>query len=221
MKRGPTTVVFKNPAYAKKSRTAGVVKRESLTNPKKGVSRSPEQKNIDIVAFDGYNFGSATAVLTLLNGVDDGALPLNRIGRRMTMKSLTWRFNMSMMPTTTGCSSIRNLIVYDKQANAAAPPILSVLVANAIYSNMNLSNSRRFVVLMDKVYNGIGTAGPQSIADKGYIPLNLETEFNDASTALVDSITTGSVYLIQFQDGNLLVADPLNFFYSRIRFVDT
>lgn len=182
---------------------------------------SAEKKNIEQYQNAGIVFGSTTGVLKLLNGVDDGTGPTNRIGRRISMVSLTWKFTCTLAGTTTGASPIRNMIVYDKQANAAAPTAAQILVSDAIYAPMNLYNSRRFKVLMDKMYHGIGTAGPQSIGDMGYILLHgLETEFNDTSDNTIASIQTGSVYLLQYQDGSLLTASPTNSFYSRIRFVD-
>lgn len=194
-------------------------KATSLKNPPKR-RITAEKKNIDTAAIGSFVAAQTTATLTLLNGVDDGATSITRIGRRITMDSLTWRFRINMATASTGASPIRNLIVYDKQANAAAPAILDVVSVNQISTMMNLNNSKRFIVLLDEIYDGIGTQGPQSLQRKGWIKLNLETEFNDASTATITSINTGSVYLIQWQDGGILTANPVDFFYSRIRFTD-
>lgn len=195
-------------------------KKPNLKNPPtRNISRYVELKNID-TSSSGIVFGQTTASLSLLNGCDDGTSASQRSGRRITMRSLAWKFNCTMAATTTGASAIRNLIVYDRQPNAAAPTAGNVLTSNSITSLMNLQNSRRFVILLDKLYNGIGTAGPQSMMDSGYMKLNLDVEFNDQSTNDITSITTGSVYLLQYQDGNLLVASPTNNFFSRIRFED-
>lgn len=194
-------------------------KRTSLTNPPTR-RRTPEQKNVDKLVQASFTFNTTTGIVTLLNGVDDGTIPTTRIGRRITMSSLTWKFQITMAVTTTGASIIRNLIVYDKQPNGVAPIVTDILSLNSITGLMNLANSRRFVVLSDKMFNGIGTAGPQSLEDHGFAKINLETEFNDNSTNDVTSINTGAVFLVQFQDGGLLTATPTNNFYSRIRFTD-
>lgn len=191
----------------------------SLINPPVRKQLTPELKNIDANQQNSIVFNTTAGVIALLNGCDDGAIPGTRVGRRITMKSITWRFQMTLAPTTTGSSVIRNLIVYDRQPNAATPTVNQITNVDTVYSPMNLSYSRRFSVISDKCFV-IGTQGPQAIEDHGFAKLNLETEFNDNSTNTITSIVTGAIWLVQWQDGNLLVATPNSNFYSRVRFSD-
>lgn len=191
----------------------------SLINPPTKKFLTPELKNVDAIQQNSIVFNTTAGVIALLNGVDDGIVAQGRIGRRITMRSITWRFQMTLAPTTTGSSVIRNLIVYDRQPNATTPTVNQIVTVDTVYSLMNLSYSRRFSIISDKSFV-IGTSGPQAIDDHGYAKLNLETEFNDASTNTITSIVTGAVWLVQWQDGNLLVATPNSNFYSRIRFSD-
>lgn len=192
----------------------------SLINPPKRRNRTPERKNIDTLVTTAFPFNTTTATITLLNGVDDGIVPTSRIGRKITMDSITWKCDVRMAATTTGASALRYLIVFDKQPNGATATATDILNFDSITGLMNLANSKRFVVISDKTYNGIGTAGPQSMFDSNYVKLNLETEFNDNSTATITSITTGAVLLLQWQDGGLQVATPFNSLVSRVRFTD-
>lgn len=188
---------------------------------------TPEKKNLDVLTANPITFAQTTANLALLNGCDDGATAITRVGRRITMTSLYCRWVGSLAATTTGSSPLRLLIVYDKQTNAAAPLATDILQVDQIVSLQNLSNNRRFKVLADELIDCVGTAGPQSwqrtiwrdFTNGGKKP-GLNVEFNAASTANVDSITSGSVYALFYQQGTLLVASPTGSMYSRIRFSD-
>lgn len=216
MKRKASTAV--NRPYKKPRQAAPAA--VSRINPK-SVKRTPELKNIDGLSTTAYAAGATTGLLTLLNGVDDGTTPITRIGRRITMKSLFYRAHVQMAPTTIGGAALRVLIVYDKQTNAVAPAITDIVQIDAINSQMNLANSKRFVVISDEIIPCIGTAGPQSSLTSKYVKLNIDTEFNDVSSALVNSITTGAVYMVQWQGGGLGTAAPSNSLYWRVRFADT
>ncbi|MDG0902781.1 hypothetical protein P6U18_22775 [Pseudomonas sp. L01] len=191
-------------------------------------AKTDELKNIDVLTTGTITFGQTTANLALLNGVDDGATSLTRVGRKIVITSLAWRWQGSVGPTTTGASGLRLLIVRDSQTNAAAPLATDILQVDAIHSMMNLDNSKRFKVLVDHLVPCVGTSGPQAWNEKGFIqfekPLKgkpgLEVTFNNASTATVASITTGSIYALFYQNGQLLVASPTSNLYTRCRFID-
>lgn len=191
-------------------------------------AKTDEEKNIDVVTNTTITAGQTTASLALLNGCDDGATSTTRIGRKITLTSFTYRWVGSLAATSAGSSGLRMLIVYDKQANAAAPLATDVLQVNTIYSQMNLSNGKRFKVLADELIACVGTQGPQSWNIKGFRKFEkpsknkpgLEMTFNNASTNDITSIITGSVYALFFQDGNIITASPISNMYSRFRFID-
>lgn len=184
------------------------------------VADKAEKKNIDVLSGNMITAATATGNLQLLNGVATGATAITRQGRRITMKSLYVIWEGSMAATSAGASALRLLIVYDKQANAAAPVATDVLASDAIYDMNNLSNSRRFVTLMDKTIDSVGTGGPQSWFLKEYKKLNLITEFNTGTAGTIADITSGSVYAFVWQNGNLITAAPTNALKVRIRFTD-
>lgn len=192
------------------------------------LARAGEKKNIDSGAVTGTIVAAqATASLLLINGVDDGATSTTRVGRRITMTSLEIRWLGSLAATSAGSSPLRMTVVYDKQSNGAAPAVTDVFAADVISTMMNLSNSRRFKVLVDEEIECVGLNGPSAwnskiwrdFTAKGTKP-GLEVEFNDNSTATITSIQTGSVYAFFWQNGNIITANPTSQFFSRVRFTD-
>lgn len=186
-----------------------------------------EKKNLDVLNSAHVVAAQATSVLFLMNGCDDGTTSTTRIGRRISMQNLHIRWSGSLAATSAGASPLRLVVIYDKQPNAAAPVATDVFQIDQISSEMNLSNSRRFKVIVDENIECVGSQGPaawsrviwRDFTAKGTQP-GLAVEFNDASTATITSITTGSLYAFVWQNGNIITAAPTNALYSRIRFVD-
>ena len=143
------------------------------------------------------------------------------------MTSLEIRQLGSFAATTAGSSPLRLVVVYDRQSNAVAPLATDVFQIDQISSMMNLSNGRRFKVIIDELVENVSSAGPsgwnrklwRDFTAKGTKP-GLEVTFNTASTATISSIQTGSLYAFVWQNGNLITAAPTQALYSRVRFVD-
>lgn len=173
----------------------------------RGVNMSglPELKTIDSGSVGPTNFSTAGAVL-LLNGVAQGDDYTNRIGRKITMKSILMRFSVFSQATDnlqTG-DILRVMIVYDNQSNGVAPTVANILQTASWDSPQNLDNRDRFLVLADKVFNrpaaiyaaGVITAGQAGAASrKIYRKISLQTQFNGTG-ATVGSIAGGSVYML-------------------------
>lgn len=159
-------------------------------------------------------------VATLLNGCIPGSGASDRIGRKITMKSLLCRWAVTLQPTSTQGSPIRILIVYDKQANTTAPAVTDILLADAFLSQNNLSNRDRFVTLMDLITPPLTAGNDYVQAGVFYKRLNLETMFNAGTAGTVGDITSGSVYMFAAQLGNIATAGPVVATRCRIRYTD-
>jgi len=157
----------------------------------------------------------------LLNPIAQGTTASTRIGRRLKMTSMFLRWYVTLAPTTTGATPVRLIIVYDAQSNGAAPAITDILLTDEISSPNNLSNSRRFKVLVDEQRECIGTSGPQSFMAERFVKLDKLVEYNTDAGATVAAITSGAVYAFVYQAGSLATANATGVFYSRIRFVDS
>lgn len=187
--------------------------------PERLLRSASELKNIDNNLSTKIQLGTS-GILTLLNGVQQGVGAAQRLGRRTIMKSLLIKIDVTLVPTTTGSSPLRFLVVYDAQANAAAPIASDVLAVDTIIAPMNLGNSRRFKTLCDIETPVVGTQGPQSYFCTRFVKMNLPVEFNVGSAGTIGDISTGSVYLLSYQDGGLGTLAPTANIYTRIRFAD-
>lgn len=186
--------------------------------------RQPELKFLDVGTSFSPSTGGAGS-LALLNGCAQGTDAIQHIGRQTTMKSLYWLWEGAIQGTTTGSGPVRLIILYDKEAEGAAPTIATGAQTDAfsqdsINAQQNLNNRDRFIVLVDEIVECVGTAGPQAFMRKGYRKISLPCVFNASSAATVAAINTGSVYAFCWSGGNFGVAPVATNLQTRIRFED-
>lgn len=157
----------------------------------------------------------------LLNGLVPDSTATGRIGRKIAMKSLYIRADFRLAATSTAGGMFRMIVFYDKQANANAPAVTDLLLADAFLSPNNLSNRDRFVVLVDEVTSPVSVQGDfatQLIRFKKN--LNLETMFNAGTAGTIGDITSGSIYIMFAQNSTIGTAAPTVNWRSRIRYTD-
>lgn len=178
-----------------------------------------ELKNVD-TAITTPAFGVATASITPLNLIPQDSTANGRVGRRVIMKSIYIRGSISMAATSTGATSFRVRVVYDKQANATLATAVQVYQTDSVSSMNQLDNSRRFVTLFDEIRSCIGTAGPQALYFEMYKKINLPIEFNAGTTAVIGSLVTGAVVALVSTGGGVGVASLNSALNCRIRYAD-
>jgi len=170
----------------------------------------------------------SAGVVVLLNGVGQGTDYTQRIGRKILLKSILFRF--SVVPNTATSSSsgdiVRMMLIYDCQTNAATPGITDILNLAAFNAPMNLNNRDRFKVLSDKfitmasaVYTGaaLTTGSPSPKQVKVFKKMNMEQIFGGTASS-VGSINTGAIFLIVISLNN---AASTYLYDSRVRFIDS
>jgi len=169
----------------------------------------------------------STPSVTLLNGCAVGTEFTDRIGRKITMKSIFIRGHLIPQDDTSGPNNNRLLVVYDKQTNGTAVVATDVLKTAVPASQINLNNRDRFVILYDKCWvqgkvSNVATqsfaSGPNCFKIKLYRKLNLEVQYS-GTTAAVSSIATGSVYMIWLSE-NVATDGAIAQLSTRIRFTD-
>lgn len=160
---------------------------------------------------------STTGTIALINGVAQGTDFTTRVGRKFNMRSILLRARIGVGGTATA-SVWRMMLVYDKQANAAAPAITDILDSINTTSNNNLANRERFIVIMDKL-GYVEAAGRSQIPFKKYKRCALEVT-NGGTGNTVGSIVTGSLWLVT--TGQLVTGAtaPVATVQTRIRFTD-
>jgi len=179
----------------------------------------------DTVPLQQLNMNTGTASVQALNLIQQGAGISQRIGNKISLKSL--RLRLSISTTTNNNDSITNgrvLLLYDRQPNTAYTASNSMLsssrqdntiVAGIWSDNINPNFFDRFVVLMDKKIvlppDNTGslttnsTAGPTCISSfeiDEYINLkNLESQFNGTASPLtIAYINIGALLLVGYGD---------------------
>lgn len=199
------------------------VPRNSLANPRRTRS-APELKFIDVAGSLGVINGTQWSELDFLNPIQTGATASERIGRRLQLKSVLFRWNGASL---SNGFAFRVLIVYDREPNGAIPLITDVLEANNFNSPMNLSNANRFVILADELHGNEGYSYVGSITSsaglyrcgKIYKKINLPCGFNALSTLDITSITQGAVFALVGVPANVTTTVGLGYF-SRVRYTD-
>jgi len=187
---------------------------KSLTNPRQG-RIWPEKKNVDLEGSVGNLSSGTWSEIELLNGIANGNSASSRIGRKIQLKSLLFRWIQS---SSAGNQPIRIVIVYDKQADGVLPGIEEILQGGptpTFNSPMNLANADRFVILADEMSTATAQNGIR--ADKIYRKINLPQTFN-ASTAGIIDVTSGAIYVLSCV-GNGVAGAGVGY-YSRIRYTD-
>lgn len=201
----------------------GAIKRQSIrTGGWANPSRMAERKFKDTLSQSAtITFGAGTFTApAILNGLTQGSDATNRIGRKVIWKSLYLRMTAALAATSTGGGNIRCIIVYDKQANAAAPAVTDILVQDAFTSPNNLNNRDRFVTLCDQITDPIGAATEFSAHIEYFKKINLETVFNSGNAGTIGDIQSGSLYIMFAQQGTIATASGQITWSTRLRFDD-
>lgn len=180
-----------------------------------------ERKFVDVSSLETPGTGATTfSTPVLLNGLAEGTSATTRIGRKIVMKSLLLRYTWSLGATSTRGACCRIIIVYDRQANTAAPAVTDILLTNNVLSPNNLSNNERFVCLVDEITQPVSVENNYQVMGQVYRKINLMTRFDDGTGATIADVTTGSVYMMVAQTGGVATESPVLTYRTRIRFLD-
>lgn len=195
------------------------------------VGRSIYRKapQVELKAYDVPDFtqalrtpAAATALSPPLNIPTNGPELYQRVGRKIYMKSIQIRGYVWNAATTTS-SLGRVILLYDSQANGAAPVVADILSnmtlapATTGCSMLNLNNRQRFSILKDVVMNlpsctnvaGVLTNGPSYPDTTGRFEINwfvklrgLEAVFNNVNGGNIGDVASGSLFLMFITDVN-------------------
>ncbi len=152
------------------------------------------------VDLDDAVVASAGTITATVNIIPQGVTEITRVGRKCTITSINWRWQLSLPETDAGATpsagDICRIIMYlDKQANGAAAAVTDVLESAALLSYNNLANSQRFLTLMDRNitinYNALASDNAAVVSSpnvvkygKFYKRCNIPIEFNSTTGAI-------------------------------------
>lgn len=203
---------------------------------------APELKFADIsgtILLPIQALGSGTAgealqpSLEVLNAVVEGTDAINRIGRKISMKSIQGRYIFTLQGATTGTQPagiegglVRLLIVYDRSTNGSLPSSTDILQGAfqlSAVAPLNLNNRERFVVLIDEYLN-LDPQNKQAGIIEFYRQLPRDVQdviYNGGNAGTAADIQTGGIYslwttTIQATAGTNLGGTA----YNRIRYLD-
>ncbi len=172
---------------------------------------NPEMKFKDTTVDDGVVAASMN-VQTALLVIAEGNGESQRVGRKVTVKRIGWRYEVLLPTTATAADTsdvVRVVLVLDKQANGALPVATDVFEDDDYQSFNNLANSQRFRILMDKSYSiatpagsGRGTTDTLSYGDnvitaQWHKTCNIPIEYdNSATTGVITSIRSNNIFAV-------------------------
>jgi len=208
MSSAPSRAMTSKPAY----RTGGY-----------GAGSGKEMKFVDL-ASNIVNLNSSTTNVQLLATIAQGASQSQRIGRKVQLKSVQIKGRVYASTTTT-ISGCRYLVVYDKQANKAAP-VWTDIMDTATYDAMKRDDNKdRFIILRDVITQVIGNSTTPSTGQESqtvdlFIKINMPTEFAAVGTGAIGDIVAGSLWLISIGEITAGTAAAFLEFTSRTRYQD-
>lgn len=217
-------------------RSTSLVQRRGLQVGAVGTN-APELKNFDssfqlLVATNLFGWSA----LRLINGVDQGTGKNQRIGNKWDLRSVQARFFFDFNNTVTapaGLGPIRLVLIWDQAPNGGTALSTDVFVSSSdINAPLNLDNSDRFVILLDRLYpqfnsgTSNGQMGTQSFIEdsfyKSFGPKGWRVHQN-GSVGGSTSMNTGGLYVAYCTSArahSAAVTDVRLNMYSRIRFTD-
>ncbi len=211
-----------------RDRTAGFYGRYSGTQP--------EKKFHDIDIDDAVVAINGTIAQVSCNVIAEGNGESNRIGRRVTVKNINWRFQVTLPTTAVAADTsdvVRVILYLDKQCNGAtavASTDAGILATDDFQSFNNLANSKRFRILMDRTYDLVSKAGSgrgstdtlsyadDVISDTFFKKCNIPIEYdNSATDGTITTIRTNNIgVLLLGRNGKAGFASKMRLRYSDV-----
>jgi len=146
-----------------------------------------------------------------LNIIAQGTTESERIGRKSTLRNISWVGKVSMPEVEAAATPgpfdrIRLIMYLDKQTNGAAATQAQILEDTTFDSFRNLANGGRFTILMDKKivlnYATLASAGAGSYAHTAYIrafefhkKCSIPIEW-DSTTGAVSEMRTNNIGIL-------------------------
>ncbi len=203
----------------KKRRTSATQKANKALRLIRNMQKREEMKAIDTTINLQVPIAGNAAVVTHLNSIIQGDSASQRIGNKITFKTLSGKLIIKGGNGEVDGFSGRVLIVYDRDTDGAACAWNNVCDSVNCLDLYNITNNKgRFQVLYDKIFN-INSTGGLNRAFKFFINLKNKTgDYSLGNDGGVDDIAKGSIYLMVNTVNNTVAVDLDG--YCRLRFTD-
>ncbi len=223
-KRARAGIAYATRRYkARTGRGQGVAFGPALRGRYAGVAL-PELKFHDVDLDDAVVTTGAAITGTVII-IPQGVTEKQRVGRKCTIMSIGWRFQIRLPAgTTEGTTSdtVRVMLYLDKQCNGATAAVAQILETDDFQSFNNLANKGRFRTLMDRTFSlsspsggtsaaGVDQFGEMVMDDSFYKSCSIPIEYDSTAGALTE-IRSNNIGVL------LISSDGLCAFVSKFRF---
>lgn len=155
--------------------------------------------------------GSISIISVMAQGTGDN----ERIGTKVIFQNIT--FNGVLTASNTATSTfVRLILLVDKEFNQALPAVADVLQAVNVVSPLHEDNTKRFVVLKNKLMN-MSNTGQNNAKMKFFIKLPFHG-FYDGGGATAADCKENQILLLLVSDQ--AVNTPSLHWFSRIKYTD-
>ncbi len=182
--------------------------------------------------FDDAVVAAGGAVSTSLVLIGQGTGESERVGRKITIRQIGFRFEMQLGAQTAASATndvCRVMMFLDKQANRANTTVTGdsgILIAADYQAFNNLSNKSRYLTLMDRTYDinldaggGDGTTedyGAKIVSDSFYKKVNIGIEYSAGGTGAITEITSNNLAILVISKSGLVTFNST----TRLRYSD-
>lgn len=197
---------YKRPFVPGKDRVGGYYGRYKGS----GGRKTGELKFHDVIQNDTV-VAQTTTITPSVNLIAQGITESTRVGRKCTLKSIHWRYQISLpqkdaQATPEEGDSCRVVLYIDKQCNGATIVGLDLFETESLQSFRNLANTNRFTILCDKIHNiryggmasdgaGLVSQGKEVMNTSVFKTLNLPIEFS-STTGVITEIRSNNIGIL-------------------------
>ncbi len=188
-----------------------------------------ELKFHDLDIDDATIASGATIAQDSCNKIAQGVTEVQRIGRKCTVRSINWRFQIStnvQSNTASPATEVVRVILYlDKQANGATATTAAIVESDDFQTFNNLANKSRFRTLMDRTYplqlmaasgaDATAEWAGENVTDTFFKKVNIPIEFDSTTGAITEIRSNNIGVLLLGKQGLAVFASKM-----RIRFSD-
>lgn len=218
-----------NRMAAKRKGKSGMFKRSSSSKKaKRYTSYKSSSGNSGYVDLAPANYPQiSTGTVTLLNTVAQGAGQKQRVGKRITLKSLQFRGKSKAQANNT-ISHSAFCIVYDNRPTGTLPTVTEVFETDDPESMNKDDNSQRFTILkrVERAFVGGSTLGQNGLTAKTsfvesfFLDLKMRPQvFKSLGTGAIGDIDEGALYLVQMGSAPTTYGSELEGSF-RLRYID-
>lgn len=208
-------------AAARMRRAADAQVRRAPARIAPRIGSRTELKSIDLdLATTGSGTGDITTTMgrTCANAISIGADINQRVGRKITIRSLELHYSILADGDEVSPSLCRIMVVFDKQANGTQPAGTDILTGSTVYSPKNLNNRERFLILKDDLVSVQRLTDKSQVVSKWYFRTALPVVYNAGVAGTYADIASGSLWVCIV--GTLAVDYPLLKGFLRVRYSD-